>query len=765
MRRNGKSGRFRTVLYKYFSVILAICSGLLSVSTLASYRLLERIVIRQVYEKSVEQLEQVRSVFDAVHFSVIPAAVQLSGDRLVHSLMYSSTLRTAEILQALGRLDTAKLSNPLVDSIVVYNFLREQFYSTENGISSREEFADRQLVTMLDNARQWGLYRYIPRQVDGESLFTLLLGSPPIDGSRLKGAMVTNISERALRDLFSASATSLRGDLVIYDRDGVVLSHPDHTRFSHDESAEPHIAPLMATSQVRGTFVARRNGLKCLVTYVRNPDFGWSFVTFAPYDDLFAELRRSRNWVLSVLAALFVASVVAAFIASRRLYRPIGSMQQFAERLESDVLSDDARTTVADELEYVDAVLHRVYLQAQSLRSSVRNHRTTSFREATRTVILSGTTAHLQAIAEPNGEVGHDQPCRVVVARLDASAELHRRNDYAQTIASLYAFADAVTIGTGAVYPGVEIEPDHVAVLLTGSHLPLDDTEEMARSLQQFTRWITDVGELGFTIGIGTTVESLEDAPLSYRSALAATTQRFQLGPGRVIASVVESSQTGYRFPDDQTERLVRAVRAGEERQALRHLTGILDATREHRYEDFLLATHILIHRLETASVGTDSRNGSLPAVLHVRSRLGHFETIEEAARCFREVVRELCEAANAGSHRKREELARSIRELIDTHLTDPNLGSKWLADRLSISASYARSVFRDLMGISISDYVNECRLDRCKARLGNGEVQVKELYREVGFGSYNYFFTLFRRHTGMTPLQYKRRRGAQRDS
>jgi YesN/AraC family two-component response regulator len=270
---------------------------------------------------------------------------------------------------------------------------------------------------------------------------------------------------------------------------------------------------------------------------------------------------------------------------------------------------------------------------------------------------------------------------------------------------------------------------------------------------------------LTFTIGIGSIVEGFEDAPLSYQRALAATTQRFRLGPGRVVGEAARPSERAYRFPDDQAERLVRAVRAGEPREAISHLDEILDATRAHRWEDFLLSTHLLIHRLETLSIGNETRTGALPAVRHVRSRLGHFETIEEARRCFREVVRELCEAANSGSNRKREELARSIRQLIDKDLTDPNLGTKWLADRLSISTGYARSVFRDLMGISISDYINDSRLDRCKVRLGDGDVQVKELYREVGFGSYNYFFALFRRHTGMTPLQYKRRHGAETNS
>ncbi|MFP4378268.1 MAG: AraC family transcriptional regulator [Spirochaetales bacterium] len=748
--------RQRTVLYKYFSVILAICAAILIVSTIASFRIIEEIVVEQVYQNSVEQLEQVRSVFDAVHYSVIPATVQLTEDRLVTALMYSGELSYAEVLQAMGRLDTAKLSNPLIDSIVVYNHLTRRFYTTEKGIIHRDSFFDRELVQMLDNARHYGLYRYIPRQIGGRSIFTLLLGSPPIVGTSLKGAMTVNISERALRNLFASSAGEFTAELRIYDRHGTVLSHPDPQRFGVNAADVGYVSRLLEITDENGVFFDVVGGRRCLVTYVRNTDFGWTFVSATPYESIFSDVIRTRNTVLALLAGLFVFSVVAAFIASRRLYRPIDSMRSYARRLEHEFLPS-SDPDMGDELEYVDAVLHRMHLKAQTLSDSVSRHRSSSLREATRTAILSGSVEPVIAA----GEVDSDERCRVVVALLDSATDVHLRHAYQEVVATLNEYATELAARLQSELPGVEIEPDHVAVLLTNVSHPCSDTDEIKDELSSLTTWESDLGALTFSIGVGLEVTGLADIAFSYRSAVAAARRRFRHGPGAIYTATERESnaEASYLFPDAAADRLVRAVRAAERSQAVELLDGMLEEVKHHEYEDFLLLAHLLLHKLSRTTADAYSETcdptGSLA---QIRARLVHFESVSEASGFFHAAIVDLCDSHVCSTGQKKQELAQGALDAIHANLTDPNLSSTWIADRLTVSTNYLRAVFREINGVSVSDYTNARRIELCKERLERADVQVKELYGELGFGSYNYFFSLFRKHTGMTPLQYRRR-------
>lgn len=71
-------------------------------------------------------------------------------------------------------------------------------------------------------------------------------------------------------------------------------------------------------------------------------------------------------------------------------------------------------------------------------------------------------------------------------------------------------------------------------------------------------------------------------------------------------------------------------------------------------------------------------------------------------------------------------------------------------------SASYISHLFPKLSGKSISEYVNELRINQAKVMLRNSEIPVKNIAFEVGFNDSNYFSSVFKRFTGISPRQYR---------
>ncbi len=79
------------------------------------------------------------------------------------------------------------------------------------------------------------------------------------------------------------------------------------------------------------------------------------------------------------------------------------------------------------------------------------------------------------------------------------------------------------------------------------------------------------------------------------------------------------------------------------------------------------------------------------------------------------------------------------------------------IAASASISKTACLSCFRQTLGISPMDYVLHYRLD-CAAHLLSATAQnVSEISMACGFEDPSYFGKLFRRRTGLTPLQYRR--------
>ena len=79
------------------------------------------------------------------------------------------------------------------------------------------------------------------------------------------------------------------------------------------------------------------------------------------------------------------------------------------------------------------------------------------------------------------------------------------------------------------------------------------------------------------------------------------------------------------------------------------------------------------------------------------------------------------------------------------------------LAEITYMSYSEFRKIFKEYTGFSPSQYIQEVRINMAKEMLTNTSRSIKEIAFELGYENKDYFFTVFRKATGMTPTSYRR--------
>lgn len=77
-------------------------------------------------------------------------------------------------------------------------------------------------------------------------------------------------------------------------------------------------------------------------------------------------------------------------------------------------------------------------------------------------------------------------------------------------------------------------------------------------------------------------------------------------------------------------------------------------------------------------------------------------------------------------------------------------------ANRLCISPKYLTMVMQQVNGQSASQCITEYVIMEIKALLRNGELDIKDVVRQTGFSSQTALSAFFRRHTGMSPSEYR---------
>lgn len=96
-----------------------------------------------------------------------------------------------------------------------------------------------------------------------------------------------------------------------------------------------------------------------------------------------------------------------------------------------------------------------------------------------------------------------------------------------------------------------------------------------------------------------------------------------------------------------------------------------------------------------------------------------------------------------------------SIMDWIECHFRQP-FHLELLAEALHLSSYYVSHLFKQYTGVSLTDYVTARRIREACVLLGNSDRPVQSIAREVGRLSPPYFCKLFKKHKGMTPLDYR---------
>lgn len=91
-------------------------------------------------------------------------------------------------------------------------------------------------------------------------------------------------------------------------------------------------------------------------------------------------------------------------------------------------------------------------------------------------------------------------------------------------------------------------------------------------------------------------------------------------------------------------------------------------------------------------------------------------------------------------------------------NLTDPNLSIKMVARNLGLNLDYAGRRFKQVMGLSVGDYILGERLKIAVARLKQTTETLEAVASACGFGSQRHFLRQFKAKYGTTPTEVRNR-------
>ncbi|MDG0808114.1 helix-turn-helix domain-containing protein [Cohnella rhizosphaerae] len=108
----------------------------------------------------------------------------------------------------------------------------------------------------------------------------------------------------------------------------------------------------------------------------------------------------------------------------------------------------------------------------------------------------------------------------------------------------------------------------------------------------------------------------------------------------------------------------------------------------------------------------------------------------------------------------KQEDLIRKINALIETRYDDSNLSLNAISEELKMSTYHVSRVYRQHTFTTIVDMINHVRIEKAKAILASTDDPVAEVAERTGFTNSSYFHRMFKKLTGVTPVEFRKAQG-----
>lgn len=159
---------------------------------------------------------------------------------------------------------------------------------------------------------------------------------------------------------------------------------------------------------------------------------------------------------------------------------------------------------------------------------------------------------------------------------------------------------------------------------------------------------------------------------------------------------------------------------------------------------------NLLLHHYERRG-----RNAAeIEKMLQNYNFLDRIQSLQEIRQKIIEMVMECVSTESVADANARSKIQMAI-GYIQEHFAE-NLTVNVLAEHYGMSPNYFSSMFKKEMSRSAVNYITELRINQARELLYHSELSVVDISKKVGYEDSQYFFRVFKKYLGMTPLQYR---------
>lgn len=263
---------------------------------------------------------------------------------------------------------------------------------------------------------------------------------------------------------------------------------------------------------------------------------------------------------------------------------------------------------------------------------------------------------------------------------------------------------------------------------------------------------------LGISITIG--ISSSEDMICYelFRQAKEAFDQRLVNGDGRLYSYDSIAGSMNITIPQDEINLLRKYI----ERRDIGNIEIILKAIFFEKNLENSAAIYIRVVWTEIANMLIKAVNESKPDLersiypdMLNWEILNRFNNVEEIVSYLYTSIIDFLKLDKVADMKSRSKIKMAI-QYIEQHYNE-EISINEIAYMYAMSPNYFSTVFKKETGMTVVNYITDMRIKNACRLLKETKASIVDVSHEVGYQDTQYFFRVFKKITGKTPLEYRK--------
>lgn len=644
-------------------------------------------------------------------------------------------------MQALKAMKQFKVSNPLVDSMVLVR-AQDEFVLSTSSTFKLQDYADysflRPYLSQANSEAKWSGVRDFHEFSfhNASKVLTLVREAPFVTHG--KGIITINIKADAIHQMILS------------------MVNPE-VSFIHVLDAAGHAMNASTSASEDGEMVSR----------AVSPYTNWVYeggLTRGKMADFVSQLYNVWFMVGLLMCA---AGIVWIIWVTRRNYKPIEAIVSRIQKYSQSKTSSLLHGSKQDEFAFIESALESILEQSNSFQQQHRED--LHLRKA---YLFQQLMEGQYPSSLEQWNVQHDvmglpdlsKPLTVQVIEIDKYTlfcdQYLQQDQYLMKFA-LKSAVQEIAAGQGAVIWTEWISASKLGVITEAREQNAE--QQMVALFEHARLWTEEYLKLTITIGIGEIAERYTDITESYEQALTALKYKMILGENRIIHyTQVTGEERGHAF---DFLNLIRSMA-----QSFRLVNGDWQAkydTLIHNIEQNMLDRDGVVSLADYMMYSLGREMSCMAKEFQdlwmqegqpaLRRALQSSETLEQLEQSYGEALSSLFKSMSALMQgRNHADAIMKIRLFMEQNSSNPDLSLHYLSERFDINWKTLSKLFREETGQKFVDYLIELRMNHARKLLQETLLPVQDIATEVGYSNAISFGRMFKKMTGMSPGDYR---------